>query len=109
MTGIETIALRGDADRSGPYTIEMRIPAHTRIPPHLHPDDRVATVVSGTWYFGYGDAFDAARLATLPAGSFYTEPAGQVHYAETHDTAVVVQLTGQGPSGTTARASRMQP
>src|SRR5260370_11005235 len=25
---------------------------------HTHPDDRVATVISGTWYIGYGAKFD---------------------------------------------------
>jgi helix-turn-helix protein len=38
-------------------------------------NDRVATVVWGTWYIGYGDYFDKARLKALPAGSFYHQKA----------------------------------
>jgi hypothetical protein len=66
--------LKGDPDRDGLYTIMLRIPAHTRIAAHEHMDDRVATVVSGIWYIGYGDSFNSADLKPLPAGSFYTEP-----------------------------------
>ena len=78
----------------------LRIPAHTRIAPHVHQDDRVATVVSGTWYIGYGDSANAAALKALPAGSFYTEPSERSHFAETRDTEVIVQITGFGPSST---------
>jgi len=92
--------LKGDPDQAGVYTIMLRVPAHTRIAPHSHPDDRVATVISGIWHIGYGDRFEEAKLKTLPPGSFYTEPPGQPHFAETGDKAVVVQITGFGPSST---------
>ena len=98
--GIQTVVLKGDPNRAGLYTIMLRVPANTRIAAHDHPDDRVTTVISGTWYFGYGDAFDRAALKALPAGSFYTEPPGRAHFAETRGEAVVVQITGYGPSGT---------
>jgi pimeloyl-ACP methyl ester carboxylesterase/uncharacterized RmlC-like cupin family protein len=100
VSGIRTAALKGDPGRAGLYTIMLRIPAHTRIAAHVHQDDRVATVVSGTWYIGYGDSFDSAALKALPAGSFYTEPSNRSHFAETRDTDVIVQITGVGPSST---------
>jgi len=99
-SGIRTAVLKGDPGRAGLYTIMLRIPAHTRIAAHLHQDDRVATVVSGTWYIGYGDSFNSAALKALPAGSFYTEPSNRSHFAETRDTDVIVQITGVGPSST---------
>ena len=40
--------------------------ANTTIPAHSHRDDRMATVVSGTWQFGYGDRFNAEALKRLP-------------------------------------------
>jgi pimeloyl-ACP methyl ester carboxylesterase/quercetin dioxygenase-like cupin family protein len=98
--GIETVVLKGDPDQPGVYTIMLRVPPHTRIAAHAHRDDRVATVVSGTWHIGYGDKFDQAKLKALPPGSFYTEPPGEPHFAETGDEAVVVQITGVGPSST---------
>jgi pimeloyl-ACP methyl ester carboxylesterase/quercetin dioxygenase-like cupin family protein len=98
--GIQTVVLKGDPNESGVYTIMLRVPAHTQIAAHSHRDDRVATVVAGTWHIGYGDKFDESRLKTLPPGSFYTEPPGRNHFAETGDEPVVVQITGFGPSST---------
>ena len=94
------MVLKGDPERAGLYTIMLRIPANTRIAAHDHQDDRVATVVSGTWYIGYGDSFNRADLKALPPGSFYTEPSNDTHFAETREEPVMVQITGVGPSST---------
>ena len=98
--GIQTVVLKGDPNETGVYTIMLRVPAHTQIAAHSHRDDRVATVVSGTWHIGYGDKFDESKLKALPPGSFYAEPPGRNHFAETDDEPVVVQITGFGPSST---------
>jgi pimeloyl-ACP methyl ester carboxylesterase/quercetin dioxygenase-like cupin family protein len=100
VSGIQTVVLKGDPNKTGVYTIMLRVPPHTQIAAHLHRDDRVATVVSGTWRIGYGDKFAESKLKTLPPGSVYTEPPGQNHFAETADDPVVVQITGFGPSST---------
>ena len=100
VSGIQTVVLKGDPNETGVYTIMLRVPAHTQITAHSHRDDRVATVVSGTWHIGYGDKFDESKLKSLPPGSFYTEPPGQNHFAETGDEPVEVQITGFGPSST---------
>src|SRR5216684_7601295 len=62
--------------------------------------DRVATVISATWHIGCGVKFDEAKLKALPPGSFYTEPPSRNLFAESGDKAVVVQITGFGPSST---------
>jgi quercetin dioxygenase-like cupin family protein len=100
VSGIETVVLKGDPNRAGVYTIMLRVPAKTRIAAHSHRDDRIATVISGTWHIGYGDKFSESSLKALPPGSFYTEPPGEAHFAETGDEPVVVQITGYGPSST---------
>ncbi len=100
VTGIRTIVLKGDPTKPGLYTILLRVPAHTRIAAHHHPDDRIATVIFGTWNFGYGSKFDATKLRALPPGSFYTEPPNEDHFAQTGDSAVMVQISGIGPTGT---------
>jgi len=101
VQGIRTIVLKGDPKGAGLYTILLSVPAHTQIAAHNHPDERVATVISGIWRIGYGSAFDESRLKALPPGSIYTEPAGEMHFAATEDTPVIVEITGYGPSGTT--------
>jgi quercetin dioxygenase-like cupin family protein len=100
VAGIVTTVLAGDPGKPGPYTIRLSVPAHTRIAPHAHRDDRAAVVVSGTWYFGYGRTATDEAKKTLPRGSFYSEPAGLAHFAETKDEPVVVYITGFGPSDT---------
>ncbi|MBS0583945.1 MAG: alpha/beta fold hydrolase [Proteobacteria bacterium] len=101
LSGIQTTVLSGDPNAPGPYAIEIRVPAHTRIAAHRHRDNRTALVVSGEWHFGYGDQANEAATRTLAPGSFYTEPAGQPHFAFTGDLPTVVYITGQGPTDTT--------
>jgi quercetin dioxygenase-like cupin family protein len=98
--GIRTSVLAGNPAAAGPYTIALRVPAHTRIAAHSHRDARSATVVSGTWWFGYGPKVNVARLRPLPPGSFYTEPADVPHFARTGTRPVVVYITGVGPTDT---------
>jgi pimeloyl-ACP methyl ester carboxylesterase/quercetin dioxygenase-like cupin family protein len=100
VSGIQTRVLRGDPTRPGPYTIQLNVPAGTRIEAHVHPDDRIVSVISGTWHFGYGTSFDENQLKELSPGSFYTEPPNTPHFARTGDTPAVVQISGIGPSGT---------
>ena len=101
VSGTQTVVLKGDPTKAGLYTLLLRVGPNTRIEAHAHPDDRVATVISGTWYFGYGAKFNESALKTLPAGSFYTEPPGANHFAMTRGEGVTIQITGTGPSGTT--------
>jgi quercetin dioxygenase-like cupin family protein len=101
VAGIQTVVLKGNPTKPGLYTLLLRVGPNTKIAAHAHPDDRVATVVSGTWYFGYGKQFDEAALKALPAGSSYTEPPNSNHFAMTRQEVVVIQISGIGPSGTT--------
>jgi quercetin dioxygenase-like cupin family protein len=109
VAGIQTVTLKGDPTKAGLYTLLLRVGPNTRIAAHAHPDDRVAAVVSGTWYFGYGREFDVNALKELPTGSFYTEPPGVNHFAMTKAEGVVIQITGVGPSGTTYVDPRIDP
>lgn len=89
----------GDPSKAGLYIILLKVAANTKIAAHLHPDERMATVISGTWYFGYDDKFDEAALKKLPAGSIYSEVENQNHFAMTGKEPVIVEITGYGPSG----------
>jgi quercetin dioxygenase-like cupin family protein len=100
VSGIQTRVLKGNPNKPGLYTIQLTVPANIKIEAHAHPDDRVATVISGTWYIGYGSRFDEKKLKALTAGSFYTEPPNVAHFARTGNLRVVVQISGYGPTGT---------
>jgi len=98
--GPRMTVLVGDPTKPGLYTVRVTIAAHTQVRPHTHRDNRSVVVVAGLWRVGYGKSFDAGVLKELPPGSFYTEPAGQPHFAEARDEPVVIQVTGYGPSDT---------
>jgi pimeloyl-ACP methyl ester carboxylesterase/quercetin dioxygenase-like cupin family protein len=100
LAGVSTKVLFGDPSRQGFYTIVLFVPPNTTIPAHAHRDDRIATVVSGTWQFGYGDRFDEGALKILPAGSVYSEPGQMNHFARTGAEAVLVEISGFGPTDT---------
>lgn len=101
LAGVHTKVLVGDPSKPGLYSILLFVPPKTSIAAHSHRDDRMATVVSGTWRFGYGQHFDAKVLKELPPGSVYAEPgAGNYHFAQTRDEPVVVSITGFGPTDT---------
>jgi len=100
VAGIQTVVVKGDPAKTGLYTLLLRLGPNQRIQAHSHRDDRVATVVSGRWYFGYGKQFNESALKELPPGSFYTEPPGVFHFAMTKGEGVTIQITGTGPSDT---------
>ena len=92
--------LFGDPASAGYYSILLFVPAHTTIQAHSHRDNRIATVVSGEWHFGYGNEFNATALKTLPPGSVYSEPGSTNHFAQTTSDPVIVQISGYGPTDT---------
>jgi quercetin dioxygenase-like cupin family protein len=100
VSGVRSTVLFGDPTKAGPYTIEIRVPANTRIAAHRHQDDRTAVVVSGQWNLGYGDTASDAAAKALPPGSFYTEPGGVSHFARSGDQGAVVYISGYGPTDT---------
>ncbi len=100
VPGIENAALLGSSKAEGPYIERVRFPPNFVIQAHTHPDQRSYTILSGTWYIGYGEKFDETKLQALPPGSFYVEPDGVHHFVATKDEPVVLQLGGIGPTAT---------
>jgi quercetin dioxygenase-like cupin family protein len=108
VEGIRTHVLSGDPSNDGPYTIMLSVPANTRIAAHRHKDDRVSTIVSGMWNFGYGSVAGEENKALGP-GSFYTEPAGVSHFARTGAEPVILYIHGNGPTDTQYTAASADP
>ncbi len=100
LPAVQTIKLVGDPAKTGPYVIRLIVAPNTTIAAHSHRDARTATVVAGLWHFGYGAKNDPAQAKALPPGSFYTEPAGEDHFAATTAEGAIVDITGYGPSDT---------
>jgi quercetin dioxygenase-like cupin family protein len=98
VPGLRLAKILGDAKKPGPFVHRVKFPKGRIVQAHSHPDDRSYTVLSGTWYIGWGDRYDPDQLTPLAAGSFYTEPAGVPHFISTPDGEAVVQITGTGPT-----------
>ncbi len=100
VPGVRTKVLFGDPSKEGFYVILLFVPPHTTIQAHSHSGNRMATVVSGEWHFGYGSHFDEKQLKALPQGSVYSEPGGDNHFAQTGAEPVIVEISGIGPTDT---------
>jgi hypothetical protein len=98
IPGLERAAMIGSDTAPGPYLYRTKFPPNFKLEAHGHPDERRYTIVSGTWYIGWGKKFDESKLIALPAGSFYTEPANIPHFVATKGDGAVIEISGTGPS-----------
>src|SRR5271165_917314 len=61
--------LVGEPTQAGPYLTRVKVPSGVKLMPHKHPEDRIYTVISGVFYIGLGDRFEAENLKAYPPGS----------------------------------------
>ncbi|HUL33670.1 MAG TPA: cupin domain-containing protein [Candidatus Eisenbacteria bacterium] len=89
----------GHPSEPGLYTIRVKAPHGVILPPHKHPEDRVYTVISGVFYIGQGDIFDASKLEAFPPGAVVILPGHTPHFHWAKSSEYVTQVTGIGPLG----------
>jgi quercetin dioxygenase-like cupin family protein len=70
----------GDPSKPGPYVIRVKAPSGVKLMPHRHPEDRIYTVISGVFYIGLGEEFNAEDLRALPPGSVVVLPGDTWHF-----------------------------
>lgn len=99
--GAKLAVLEGDLKEAVPFTFRVKLPANFKIAPHTHPLFERVTVISGTFYLGIGETFEAAKARTYPAGSVTMMPPGMPMYAFTKKGESVIQIHGTGPWGIT--------
>ena len=99
--GAKIALMRGDPGKSGPYIVLVKWTPQHMSRPHFHLNDRFITVISGTWWVGTGSKFDPDTTVPMPAGSFVTHFAKQVHYDGAKDQECVLQIVGEGPATAT--------
>jgi hypothetical protein len=98
IPGGQWAPIQGNPSHPGQYVYAAKVPPGTVTLPHIFPDTRSYTVISGTFYVGFGDRFDDAKLVALPPGSYYLAPAGKPYFTATRKESVVLQISGIGPS-----------
>jgi hypothetical protein len=89
--------LVGDPKKPGPYVIRVKLPGGVKMMAHMHQEDRVYTVMSGIFYIGQGDQFDADKLRAYPPGSVVVLPGGTHHFHWAKSGEYVTQVYGIGP------------
>ena len=96
LKGTQVANLFGNPAKPGDFVTRIRIPNGLKLSPHSHPVLENVTVLQGTLMIGVGDKMNAAKMISLPAGSFFSVPAGLHHYAMSKgDT--IIQLNDVGP------------
>lgn len=98
--GARFMVIEGNPAAEGEFTMRLWMPANYTISPHFHPADEHVTVISGSFYMGMGESFDAEAAMLLPPGGFAMMKTGTTHYAFTKEE-TIVQLHGIGPWGLT--------
>lgn len=94
------VVLFGDPNKAGLYVVQITFKAGTGSRPHFHDQDRLVTVVKGTWYVHLGpesDTYAPDKMTPMKAGSFVYHPAFGHHYDGAHEEDAVVRIVGMGP------------
>ena len=74
----------GHPTESGLYVVRVKLPGGAQLMPHRHPENRIYTVMSGTFYIGVGPQFDGGtrRLSAgkrgAAAGKHVAFPLGKI-------------------------------
>jgi quercetin dioxygenase-like cupin family protein len=97
--GVTVSAVAGNLSATGMYAMFAKYDAGAKSVPHTHPDQRVTTVISGTYYFALGTEFDEAKLKPVTAGMTVIIPANAPHFAAAKEETIILEV-GTAPSGT---------
>lgn len=93
--GTRIAVLEGDPAREGMFTVRLRVPAGTKLPPHTHPREERVTVLSGEARIVLGEDPDGPA-SSVSAGGFYVNPPELAH-SVSFPVESLLQLTGSGP------------
>lgn len=95
--GIEAARPLAPAGPNDRYVFIVRFAKGERAALHVHPDDRVMTVIKGTLTLGAADG----SVRDVPAGTVLLMPANTPHSGWAKKGPVEIVETGTGLSGTT--------
>ncbi len=94
--GSKMAILEGNPTVDGLFTMRVRIPAGSAIPPHWHPRQERVTILSGSVNLGFGSVAGTGPVTRYGPGSFYVNPPRVMHYLSFPE-ATEMQMTGVGP------------
>jgi quercetin dioxygenase-like cupin family protein len=89
----------GHPSEPGPYVTRVKASGGAKLMPHRHPEDRIYTVMSGVFYIGLGERFDADKVQAYPPGSVVVLPGNTWHFHYAKSGEYVTQISAIGPLG----------
>jgi quercetin dioxygenase-like cupin family protein len=89
----------GKPSEPGLYTVRVKVPNGVKLMPHRHPENRVYTVISGVFYIGLGDEFEADKLEAYPPGAVIVLPGNTSHFHWAKSGDYITQVSAIGPLG----------
>jgi quercetin dioxygenase-like cupin family protein len=101
----ESAVLYGEPTKPGLYVVLWKWLPGNMSRPHWHPNDRIITVLKGTWWVGTGDKFDPDSTTPVQAGSYVTHFGKEIHYDGAKSEEVWLLVTGEGPEAPTPASS----
>lgn len=99
--GSGTVTLAGDPSKPGFYAQLVLWTPHHMARPHFHPNDRIITVISGTWWVGTGSKYDPDSAVAMHAGTVVHQTGKQIHFDGAKDEEAVIEVVGEGPTTAT--------
>lgn len=94
MPGVQMAVVDGDPHKKGFFVLRLKLPAGTKIPPHMHGNVERVTVISGKLNLALGDKPENPKV--LPAGSYFSISPHTVHNAWV-DEETILQIATMGP------------
>jgi quercetin dioxygenase-like cupin family protein len=94
LPNTQVAVLEGDPAQPGFFVIRLKIPAGSKIPPHVHDNVERVTVISGSVNLAMGSKAENPQV--LPTGSYFSIPPRTVHNAWV-DQETVLQIATNGP------------
>ena len=95
----QTVALFGDPAKPGLYAQLLKRGPDDWSQPHAHPNERIITVVAGTFLIGTGPKFDKKNTVALGPGSVVRDIPNQMHYDGTGPEGATIEIIAMGPAG----------
>jgi hypothetical protein len=93
----QTANLYGDPAKPGLYAYLLKRGPNSWSKPHYHENDRIVTVLEGTFWVGTGE-LDPQRTVPVKAGSVVRDIARGVHFDGTKEDGALLYFVGVGPS-----------
>jgi hypothetical protein len=95
----QTVALFGDPAKPGLYAQLLKRGPDDWSQPHSHPNERIITVVAGTFLIGTGPKFDKKNTVAVGPGGVVHDIANQMHYDGTGPEGATIEIIAMGPAG----------